>query len=109
MQTSEKPRNLTLMARTPLLLGFLVLLVLFLPKRLVINLFRGLASFSLLLAALDTDDIASLALFHLLLGFFPHVVVALDLVSEILKLINVRCDTFQILWMDSLLKRKRVN
>lgn len=74
--------TLTIAARKPLFLGFLVLLVLLLPKSLVIDLLRGLAGFPLLLAALDADDIASLALLDLLLGVFPHFLVALDVVSS---------------------------
>lgn len=68
--------------RKPLFFGFLVLLVLLLPERLIIDLIRGLASFSLLLAALDADHVASLALLDLLLGVLPHFLVALDLVSS---------------------------
>lgn len=58
-----------------------MLLVLLFTESFIIDLLRGLAGFPLLLAALDADHIASLALLYLLLSVFPHFFVALDLVS----------------------------
>lgn len=109
MQTSKNLRTLTVAARRPLFLGFLVLLVLLLPECLIVNLLRGLASFPLLLAALDADDITSLALLDLFLGVFPHLFVALDLVSSASRLIYAINDMLRVCAVHSLIKRQRVN